>query len=107
MPRYKISNRITKEAGEVEAPFAQDACESLGWMIGNCHVELLREGPYTYPASPAMPQYDPTIKEYVTCAMDGHIVFGATWQDCEARLREANRAYIEHCQKCQEEHDGI
>lgn len=48
MPRYKISNRITKEVSEVEAPFAQDACESLGWMIGNCHVELLREGPYTY-----------------------------------------------------------
>ena len=107
MPRYRVRNRITKETHEVEAPFAQDACERLNWMIGNCHVELLREGPYTYSAAPSVPEYDLAIKEYVATAMTGAEVYGATWTDCEARLREANRAWIEHCKKCQEDRDGI
>ena len=47
MPTYRITNRITKERAQVEAPFAQVACERLGWLIGNCHVELIREGPYS------------------------------------------------------------
>lgn len=47
MPRYKITNRVSKETYEVEAPFAQTACEKLGWLIGNCSVECIREGPYT------------------------------------------------------------
>ena len=47
MPTYKVTNRITKERAQVDAPFAQTACELLGWMIGNCHVELIREGPYS------------------------------------------------------------
>jgi hypothetical protein len=47
MPRYRILNRVTKKVVEVEAPFAQDACESVGWQIGDCYIELLREGPYT------------------------------------------------------------
>ena len=49
MPRYRITNRVTGETAEVEAPYAQDACNRLGWMIGNCHVKLLREGPFTRP----------------------------------------------------------
>jgi len=52
MPRYRVRNRITGETYEVEAPFAQDACERVGWLIGNCHVELQREGPYTRPETP-------------------------------------------------------
>lgn len=47
MPRYRVTNRVTKETTEVEAPFAQVACERLGWMIGNCHVECIREGPFS------------------------------------------------------------
>ena len=47
MPTYRITNRVTKERAQVEAPFAQVACERLGWLIGNCHVELIREGPYS------------------------------------------------------------
>lgn len=47
MPRYRVTNRVTGERFEVEAPYAQDACERLGWMIGNCHVKLIREGPFT------------------------------------------------------------
>ena len=47
MPTYRITNRITKERAQVDAPFAQVACERLGWLIGNCHVELIREGPYS------------------------------------------------------------
>jgi len=47
MPRYRIMDRETRERYEVEAPFAQDACEQLGWMIGHCYVEMLREGPFS------------------------------------------------------------
>ena len=47
MPRYRIENRATRGAFEVEAPYAQDACERLGWQIGDCYVRMLREGPYT------------------------------------------------------------
>jgi len=55
MPRYRVQNRITKEAYEVEAPFAQDACERLGWMIGDCFIELLREGPFSDITEPPQP----------------------------------------------------
>jgi len=47
MPRYRIENRVTKEVVEVEAPFAQTACEMVGWLIGNCYVKLIREGHFT------------------------------------------------------------
>ena len=47
MPRYRVTNRRTQEAFEVEAPYAADACTACGWMIGHCHVELLREGPFS------------------------------------------------------------
>jgi len=47
MPRYRIENRATKEVAEVEAPFAQTACQKVGWTIGDCYVRLLREGPFT------------------------------------------------------------
>ncbi len=52
MPRYRVIHRVTGEAYEVEAPFAQDACGRLGWMIGDCHVRVLREGPFTGPERP-------------------------------------------------------
>ena len=48
MPRYLIENNCTRERREVEAPFAQDACEKCGWLIGHCYVKLLREGPFTH-----------------------------------------------------------
>lgn len=47
MPRYRITNRATKETYKVEAPFAQDACEQLHWLIGNCLVSCVRQGPFT------------------------------------------------------------
>lgn len=47
MPRYRVTNRVTKETQEVEAPYAQVACERLGWMIGNCYVRCVREGPFS------------------------------------------------------------
>ena len=33
MLKYRVMNRVTKEIYEVEAPYAQMACEKLGWMI--------------------------------------------------------------------------
>lgn len=46
MPLYRITNRITKETVAVQAPFAQDACERAGWMIGDCFVEMIRGAPF-------------------------------------------------------------
>ena len=39
MAIYRITNRITKESGQAYAPSAQDACQRLGWMIGDCFVQ--------------------------------------------------------------------
>jgi len=47
MPRYRIENRVTKKVVEIEAPFAQIACEMVDWVIGDCYVKVLREGPFT------------------------------------------------------------
>ena len=47
MPEYRIENRVTKEIVKVEAPFAQTACEMVGWAIGDCYVKPLREGPFS------------------------------------------------------------
>lgn len=38
---YKIRNRITGEEIVVGADSAQEACKTLGWMIGNCHVRVV------------------------------------------------------------------
>ena len=54
-----------------------------------------------------MPEYDIKLKEWVATAMTGVEVYGATAAECEERLREANRVWIEHCKKCQEDEDGI
>jgi len=51
-------------------------------------------------------EYNVEIKQYVATAMTGEEIYGATWADCEARLREANRAWIEHCKKCPTDYDG-
>ena len=47
-----------------------------------------------------MPEYDVKIKQWVATAMTGEEVYGKTSAECEARLREANRVWIAHCQKC-------
>ncbi|NVM22983.1 MAG: hypothetical protein HWN68_14530 [Desulfobacterales bacterium] len=48
MPRYRVENKVTGDVYEVEAPYAQDACERLGWHIGFCHVKCIRDGPHTH-----------------------------------------------------------
>lgn len=63
MPLYYVEHRATGEAYKVEAAYAADACEACHWLIGNCFVKLLGEGPYpnvtahkgliTAPPSPA------------------------------------------------------
>jgi len=49
---YQITNRATGQSHEVEAPYAQEACERLGWRVGECHVQVLHEGPYTRAEAP-------------------------------------------------------
>jgi len=36
---YAVWNRITKELQWVIALSAQEACEKLGWLIGDCQVK--------------------------------------------------------------------
>lgn len=43
---YRITNRWTRQRREVRAPSAQEACESLGWRIGECYCEGPRERPF-------------------------------------------------------------
>ena len=38
---YRIQNRITKEEQTITADSAQEACQKLGWQIGNCWVRIL------------------------------------------------------------------
>jgi len=38
MKRYRVMNKITNKFGEEEAESAQEACEKLGWSIGDCWV---------------------------------------------------------------------
>ena len=38
---YQVQNRITKEEHTIAADSAQEACEKLGWNIGNCWIRIL------------------------------------------------------------------
>lgn len=42
LKRYDIRNRSLKQSGLVYATSAQEACESLGWMIGDCLVKEMK-----------------------------------------------------------------
>lgn len=39
---YVIKNRATAEVGQVLALAAQEACQHLGWMIGDCFVSEIK-----------------------------------------------------------------
>ena len=41
--RYRITNRITKQTYEASALSADEACRKLGWLIGDCFVQELKE----------------------------------------------------------------
>ena len=56
MPTYRVTHRATREAHTVEAPYAVEACKALGWMLGDCHVALLRESPFTDMAKMGAPR---------------------------------------------------
>ena len=36
---YCVWHRITRDLRYITAPSAQEACEKLGWMIGDCQVK--------------------------------------------------------------------
>jgi len=38
---YRVTDRITKQSMTIEAASAQEACEFAGWMIGQCHIQVL------------------------------------------------------------------
>lgn len=43
MTRYLVIERASMETAIVVAASAQEACASLGWMIGNCYVRQVPE----------------------------------------------------------------
>ena len=45
MPRFRVVHQETGEAWEVEASFAEDARQVVGWPMGVCKVTLW-EGPF-------------------------------------------------------------
>lgn len=47
MPEYLVKNKLTNDSCIVQAPYARVACEMLGWLIEDCSVEILIEGPFT------------------------------------------------------------
>ena len=46
MKRYRLMNRKTKEFRDVDAPSAQEACEKVGWLIGDTWVREETRGRY-------------------------------------------------------------
>ena len=42
------------------------------------------------------PTFDETLGEYVAVTLAGCEVYGASWSECEQRLREANRVVLAH-----------
>jgi len=45
---YEIRNRVTGETAMVSADSAQEACQALGWMIGDCQVRAVLD-PSAFP----------------------------------------------------------
>jgi len=43
MPKeYTIVNKVFNQEETIEADSAQEACDKLGWMIGNCWVKVVK-----------------------------------------------------------------
>ena len=42
-------------------------------------------------------EYDEDLGQWVGETMDGGEVYGTTRADCEMRLQDANRVYLDHC----------
>ncbi|MGQ9676554.1 MAG: hypothetical protein ACUVX1_12905 [Chloroflexota bacterium] len=38
---YRVRHHLTGEEQTIGAESAQEACERLGWLIGNCYVRIL------------------------------------------------------------------
>lgn len=45
---YGISRRDTGEFREALANSAQEACQKLGWMIGDCFIDRVKDVPDDY-----------------------------------------------------------
>lgn len=45
MPLYEVIDRVSKDHYRMAASSAQEACERLGLMIGNCYVQRVPDGP--------------------------------------------------------------
>ena len=45
---YRLFNRITHEFHDVEAESAQEACQKVGWLIGDTWVRERTRGPHAH-----------------------------------------------------------
>lgn len=43
LKRYQIKHRIRGDSAIITAPSAQEACEAVGWRIGDCFVKEIGE----------------------------------------------------------------
>jgi len=38
---YRVTNRVTNETQQIGAESAQEACQLLGWLVGDCHIKVV------------------------------------------------------------------
>lgn len=48
MKQYRLFHRVKKEFRDVEAESAQEACEQVGWLIGDVWVRVKTQGQYSH-----------------------------------------------------------
>jgi len=46
MKRYRLFHRVLKEFRDIEAESAQEACQQVGWLIGDVWVREASRGPH-------------------------------------------------------------
>lgn len=66
MKGYKVSNRITHECISVTGVnSAQEACEHLGWQIGDCYVQEFEPPQVPGQASPLTEEERDTLQDFL------------------------------------------
>jgi hypothetical protein len=45
---YRLFHRVTKQFQDVEAESGQEACEKVGWLIGDVWVRVRTAGQYSH-----------------------------------------------------------
>ncbi len=46
MPRFRVIHRQAGETWEVEASYAENARQVIGWPLGICSIQLMLKAPF-------------------------------------------------------------